>query len=104
MATTKGRNTVSVYVDEFKVWGVTSIRFFAAGSCHMTADTLGELHTMAAAIGMRRAWFQNAEGRGVPHYDLTGSRRLWALKLGAVFMGARDQARARLRARQKGAT
>lgn len=90
---------MTVYVDEFKQWGPTRIRCFAAGSCHMTADTLDELHTMAASIGMRFAWFQNADGRGVPHYDLTGRRRARALVAGAEFKGAKEQARERLRAR-----
>lgn len=86
---------MTVYVDELVIhanaWGP-----FRGGSCHMTADTLDELHAMAAAIGMRRSWFQP---QSTPHYDLVPSRRARALELGAVFVSAREQARKRLIAR-----
>jgi hypothetical protein len=52
----------------------------------MYADTLEELHALAAAIGMKRAWFQ-VHAR-LPHYDLTPRRRLLALKAGAVQASA----------------
>lgn len=85
-----------IYVDEFRRWGPTSIRCFRAGSSHLTADTLGELHEMAAWVGLRREWFQ---GGRVPHYDLTESRRAKALAAGAVFVPAKEQARRRIAAR-----
>ena len=51
--------------------------------CHMIADTLDELHVMAARIGLRRSWFQ---GDGsTPHYDIGTDRiRALAVKLGAI--------------------
>lgn len=49
--------------------------------CHMLADSLEELHDMAAKIGMKRSWFQP---RSTPHYDLSKSRRAAAVKLGAI--------------------
>lgn len=52
--------------------------------CHMLADTLEELHAMADAIGMKRAWFQAGS---TPHYDVTQTRRELAVKLGAVEIG-----------------
>jgi hypothetical protein len=52
-------------------------------SCHMYADTLEELHTMAAKIRLKPAWFQCARPE-FPHYDLVPSRREHALRLGAV--------------------
>jgi len=55
--------------------------------CHMVADTLGELHAMAEAIGMRRAWFQPAS---FPHYDVSLSRRRRAVQLGAVEVDRRQ--------------
>lgn len=72
---------MSVYVDPiFKHGGSAGFRW--EESCHMYADTLDELHAMADAIGMRRAWFQP---RGtLPHYDLVPARRRAALKLGAI--------------------
>lgn len=83
---------MTVYVDEIQRWP-TKLRAFKAGSCHLTADTVEELHAFAARIGLRRAWFQN--GR-VPHYDLTPGRREDAELAGAVFVPAKEQARRRL--------
>lgn len=48
----------------------------------MYADSLEELHAMAIAIGMRRAWFQDKPS--MPHYDLVPARRQKAVRLGAV--------------------
>ncbi len=73
---------MSVYVDPVMEHG-GSKSFRWPRSCHMYADTLDELHAMAVAIGMRRAWFQPDEGR-LPHYDLVPARRISAVKLGAV--------------------
>lgn len=70
-----------VYVDELHKWP-TRIKCFQAGSCHMVADTLEELHVMAETIGLSRGWFQDK--KRLPHYDLTVSRRAAALKAGAI--------------------
>jgi hypothetical protein len=88
---------MTVYVDEILMWP-TKIRCFRDGSCHMSADTLGELHAMAAKIGMRRAWFQDHPS--LPHYDLTPKRREAALAAGAVFIPGREQAAKRLAERR----
>lgn len=87
---------MTVYVDEFRVWAPTRIRCFRNGSCHMTADTLEELHAMAKRLGLKRAWFQQGS---TPHYDLTEPKRARALELGAAFVPAREQARKRIMAR-----
>lgn len=50
--------------------------------CHMTADTLDELHHMAQNIGLKREWFQDHPRH--PHYDLVRSKRDKALALGAT--------------------
>lgn len=50
---------------------------------HMLADSLGELHEMAARIGLRREWFQ---ALSVPHYDLCQSKRKLAVQLGAQIV------------------
>jgi hypothetical protein len=72
---------MSVYVDSlFDHNG--SATFQWKRSCHMYADTLEELHSMATLIGMRRTWFQDKPT--LPHYDLVPSRRFKAVKFGAI--------------------
>lgn len=87
---------MTVRVDEVRVWP-TYIQCFRAGSCHLTADSLDELHAFARAIGVRRGWFQGKSA--VPHYDLTPARRERAIDAGAVFVPAREQARMRIAGR-----
>ncbi len=80
-----------VYIDELRpAW--KAVGRFPKGTlwCHMTADTLEELHAMAEKIGMKREWFQE---KSVPHYDLVESRRNRAIECGAVFIPAMTQAR-----------
>lgn len=85
---------MSVYVDKPFILQSREAQAFRVGQrhghrwCHMWADTLEELHAMAARIGMRRAWFQD-KGR-FPHYDLVPTRRAHALRLGAVEKDLRD--------------
>lgn len=55
--------------------------------CHMIADTLEELHDMASRIGMRREWFQPGS---TPHYDVCLSRRILAVKEGAIEVSQRE--------------
>jgi len=62
--------------------------------CHMTANSMAELHAFADQIGLKRAWFH---GGRVPHYDLAPEFRARALAAGAVFVRAIDQAKARRR-------
>jgi Protein of unknown function (DUF4031) len=80
-------------------------RIFGEGreSCHLTIDgqDLKPLHAFAASIGLKREWFQPHPL--APHYDLTPRRREAALRAGAVFVSARDQAIARRQAREGGA-
>ena len=54
--------------------------------CHMIATTEEELHEMAAAIGMKREWFQP---KSFPHYDVSLSRRVLALRYGAIELERR---------------
>lgn len=84
-------------VDELRRWP-TRIRCFKEGACHLTASTEDELHAFAERLGLRREWFQ--PHWSAPHYDLTGPKRAQAVKLGAVFVPAREQARARIAARK----
>ena len=56
-------------------------------ACHLVADTVEELHSFAASLGLKRSWFQN---KTMPHYDLTSNKRRLAVKLGAVEVGAKE--------------
>jgi hypothetical protein len=84
-------------VDEVIMWPGARPPF-KNGSCHLTvwpqtfADLM-RLHDFAAQLGLKREWFQSHPTH--PHYDLTRTRREDALKLGAVFVPAREQARRR---------
>lgn len=51
--------------------------------CHMVADTSEELETMAVAIGLKLEWIQ-VSSSGIIHYDLRKSKRILAVKLGAI--------------------
>ena len=65
---------------------------------HLMADTLEELHAMAAQLGLPRRAFQDK--RSGAHYDLTEELREQALRLGAVAISRhrdRDQVRAIIR-------
>ena len=60
---------------------------------HMFGDDPAELHALAARIGLRLSWFQDAGS--LPHYDLTRNKRRQALAAGAVaWTGTPDERRA----------
>ncbi len=89
---------MTVYVDELLPYPGAKPPF-DKGSCHLSADTLDELHEFAASIGMKRAWFQ--DHKLLPHYDLTPSRRAVAVHLGATQEGALEGTRRRRAAREQ---
>ena len=70
---------MSVYVDKImpcepnKNWKYNH-------SCHLIADTVAELHSFAASLGLKESWFQS---KTIPHYDLTRNKRREAVTLGA---------------------
>jgi len=83
---------MSVYVDD----AVTLWR--GKRWAHLMADTLDELHAMAARLGMPRRAFQDKSSGA--HYDLTEELREQALRFGAVAISRhrdRDQVRAIIR-------
>lgn len=81
---------MSCYVDPLFRFPARGAQAFRAGAkhghrwCHLWADSIEELHAMAAKIGMKRAWFQDKDG--FPHYDLVPTRRAAALRAGAKEM------------------
>lgn len=60
--------------------------------CHLVADSLDELHAFAAALGLKRSWFQDRAS--YPHYDITMSVRERAIKRGAVSVGKSEMLQA----------
>lgn len=77
---------MAVYVDPLINYG-----WKLGPSCHLTADTIEELHLFAESIGMKRAWFQKGGGwREIPHYDLTAGKRKAAVSKGAVELSRNE--------------
>ena len=62
---------------------------------HLMADTLAELHAMAAQLGLPRRAFQDKTSGA--HYDVTAALRQEAIALGAIPI-SRHTDRAQVRA------
>ena len=75
--------SMPVYVDPLAIFGGENAPrcFRFKPSCHMYADSLEELHSLATKIGLRREWFQD---QVLPHYDLTEGKRFQAVRFGAI--------------------
>jgi hypothetical protein len=71
--------------------------------CHLIADTLAELHAMAARIGVQRRWFQPCPPHSFPHYDICQTKKALALAAGAVEVDRRRLAAHMKRIRAGGA-
>jgi hypothetical protein len=65
---------MAVYVNKLRP------RFGGLSLCHLLADSLDELHAMAARIGLEPSLF-NLEI--IPHYDLSRAKRQRAIAAGA---------------------
>lgn len=70
---------MTVYIDHYPEWLGVPAKWRGGG--HLFTDNLEELHAFASRLGLRREWYQN---KGFPHYDLTESKRLQAIRLGAT--------------------
>lgn len=77
-----------IYVDALFATPI-SPRWRYRQACHMTADSLAELHHFAGQLGLRREWFQPRP----PHYDLTATTRGRAVRLGAQPVPRREMLR-----------
>lgn len=53
-----------------------------------TNENIEVLHDFANKLGLKREWFQ--QGSSIYHYDLTESKRIEAIKLGAIEINTRD--------------
>ena len=74
---------MSVYVDPLFQWGDRG------HYCHMTADTLDELHAFARRLGLPRRWM-HISSSGIPHYGLTRLKRWHAVNQGAIELSAAE--------------
>lgn len=52
--------------------------------CHMWADSLEELLTMADRIGVARKWLQQPPKASWVHFDIAQSKRALAIAAGAI--------------------
>ena len=67
---------MAILVDELREYPGVELPFSVW--CHLATDgSFDELHEFAAALGLRRRWFQR------DHYDLPAHRRAVAVALGA---------------------
>lgn len=57
---------------------------------HMVADTDEELHQMADKISVNRKWFQGPPKHILHHYDICKSKKVLAIRLGAIPMSDRE--------------
>lgn len=79
---------MATYVDE-AIWEWRGRRW-----CHLTADSVDELHALAAQLGLLRQWFQSKpDRRWSDHYDLPEEVRAQAIACGAQPLSTREMAR-----------
>ncbi len=71
---------MTVYCDDMYLYPMGEHRGMKMS--HLVADTEEELHKMAERIGVSRRWFQVKPAGN--HYDIAVSKRLLALRHGAV--------------------
>jgi len=75
---------MTVYVDDMYLYPMGKYRKMRMS--HMVADTEDELHAMVDKIGVKRKWYQR------DHYDVCESKRVLAIKHGAVAITLREMA------------
>lgn len=71
---------MAVYVDDMRNV-IRNKNWRYSEACHMVADTEHDLHVFARRLNLKRSWFQY---NTIPHYDLTKSKRIDAVLLGAI--------------------
>lgn len=83
---------MTVYVDDMRMQATVpnGARSVSGRWSHLMADTEEELIEFAVGtLGMRRSWIQHPGSPDV-HFDVVDSRRLAAIKLGAVPLPCRS--------------
>ena len=69
---------MAVYVDD-AIWKFAGRRW-----CHLLAGDTDELHRFASLLGIHRMSYQGPPKTSAPHYDITGTERDRAVRMGAV--------------------
>ena len=93
---------LTVYVDDWRQRA--TIRQREDRWSHLLADDQGELHAMAARLGIPpRGYQRHRRSTALNHYDLPESLRLRAIELGAVAITWRELARLTREWRRAGA-
>jgi hypothetical protein len=88
---------LAILLDSFHNGARGPWRYWHRRCGHLVSDTsLEELHGFAAALGLRREWFQLGS---IPHYDLTGEVYELAIARGAELVSSRELVRRALRMR-----
>jgi hypothetical protein len=78
---------MAILIDSFHNGANGPMRYWHRRCGHLVSDlSLDELHEFAAALGLRREWFQ---AKSIPHYDLTGEVYEMAIELGATLVSSR---------------
>ena len=70
---------MATYVDR-ATWRKSKAGPRSPNYCHLTADTIDELHAMARLVGLKSGF----QRYSYPHYDLTETRRALAVGAGAL--------------------
>lgn len=98
-----------VLVDEIRDYGDSvkgAARRWGSRWSHLTCGgDCDELHAFAARLGLKRAYAQHMDRADhyYHHYDVTPPKRETALKQGAIFVPAREQAAEMLKRRAESA-
>lgn len=80
---------MTIYVDELRSTKRSS-NWQYLWSCHMFSEDLEELHKFALRLGLKRLWFQNHHrNKWMHHYDITKTKRILALSMGAHVISTR---------------
>jgi len=79
---------MAVYVDPMSPC-IQSKKWPYDQACHLIADSVEELQEFAMTLGLHPSWFQ-AAGGSMPHYDLVGSMRRRAIRLGAIQIDRKE--------------
>lgn len=87
--------SMAILIDSFYNGARGPVHYWHRRCGHLVSDSsLAELHEFAAALGLRREWFQE---KSIPHYDVTGQAYELAIARGALLVSSREIVRRAVR-------